>query len=277
MQSEKKYLICIPRDGLGNRLFMIASVYGMSKKFNRKFAITKAGNSVHSRINYNENIFKKIEKVDNISYTLCTEVHSNLLIYVDYSNDISNDKNIAMSGFFQNSQYFDQYYNEIQDLFCFDDFVIPDKYSNKNVYFVHIRRGDYLMNIDTHYICNDDYFIKAIKIIKYLDPSATFYVFSDDIEYCKKQEYLKNEVFIEDVDECTSLLIMKNCKKGGICSNSSFSWWGAYLNENKDKIIIQPKKWLKYNFKCDIHINNSILLDHELNTISKYYNPKKDI
>lgn len=278
MKSEN-YLICIPRDGLGNRLFMVAAVYGMSRRFNRKFAISKVGNSVHSNIDYNNNVFKKIEKIDNIPspYVMIHEIHSNLLIYIDYSQQIVSDKNVAINGYFQNSQYFDQYYDEIQNIFCFDDFVIPDKYSDHNVYFIHIRRGDYLMNIDTHFICNDDYFMRAISFLKNLDPAVTFYVFSDDIEYCKKQEYLKNEVFIENVDECTSLKIMKNCKKGGICSNSSFSWWGAYLNENKDKIIIQPKKWLKYNFECDVYINNSILLDHESNIIYKYHNGKKSI
>jgi len=279
MQSKDNYLISIPKDGLGNRLFMVASVYGMSRKFNKKFAITRVGNSVHSNINYDENIFKKIKKVDNIPspYITINEIHSNLLIYTDYSNEISNNKNIAMDGYFQNSQYFDYCYNEIQDLFCFDDFIIPDKYSDQNVYFIHIRRGDYLMHIHTHFICNDDYFIKAVAKIKKLDSDAIFYVFSDDIEYCKKQEYLKNEVFIENVDECTSLKIMKNCKKGGICSNSSFSWWGSYLNKNKDKIIIQPKKWVKYNFECDVYVNNSIILDHESNTLQKYYNPNKDL
>lgn len=277
MQSKDNYLISIPKDGLGNRLFMVASVYGMSRKFNKKFAITRVGNSVHSNMDYNNNVFKKIEKIDNIPYSIIYEIHSNLLIYTDYSNEMSNNKNIAMDGYFQNSQYFDQYYNEIQNLFCFDDFVIPDKYSDQNVYFIHIRRTDYLMHINTHFICNDDYFMKAISYIKKLDPSSVFYVFSDDIEYCKKQEYLKNEIFIENIDECTSLKIMKNCKKGGICSNSSFSWWGAYLNDNKDKIIIQPKKWLKYDFECDIYINNSILLDHDANLIYKYYNPNKNI
>lgn len=276
MELESNYLISYATGGLGNRLFMIASTYGLSRKFNRKFALIIIKKSPHTIIDYNENIFKKIEKFDQISCLRFDEIHRNLFLCIDYSSIISNNNNnIWMNGYYQNSQYFDQYYDEIQDLFCFDDFNIPDKYSDTNVYFLHIRRGDYLMS-EPHCICDDSYYMKAISYLKNLDKNASFYVFSDDIEYCKKQEYLKNEIFIENVDECTSLLIMKNCKKGGICCNSTYSWWGAYLNTNKEKIIIQPKKWLKYDYECDIYINNSIVFDHESDIIYNYYNSNKD-
>jgi len=178
-----------------------------------------------------------------------------------------------MHGFYQNCWYFNDYYEEIQKLLCFDDFTIPSKYNDKNVYFIHIRRGDYL-NLYSHNICNNDFYIKAMSYIKNIDKNAIFYVFSDDIEYCKKQDFLKNEIFIENVDEVTSLLIMKNCRKGGICCNSTYSWWGGYLNDNKEKILVMPKKWLNYNFICDIYIPNSIVLDHELNIFYKYENKK---
>ncbi|MCF6276337.1 MAG: alpha-1,2-fucosyltransferase [Candidatus Magasanikbacteria bacterium] len=130
----------------------------------------------------------------------------------------------------------DKYYN------------ILEKINNSNSISLHVRRGDYVNNQKTakvHNICNLEYYEKAIeKISKKID-SPIFFIFSDDIGWVKNNLKIKNSTFfvsdtnIEDYEE---LIIMSKCKHN-IIANSTFSWWGAWLNQNKTKIVIAPAKW----------------------------------
>ena len=96
-----------------------------------------------------------------------------------------------------------------------------------------------------YHINYNTYFNKAIEQINTIDENPKFYIVSDDLEYCKKIfKTLKNKVFVETFDEVYTLYLMASCKKGGICSHSSFSWWGSYLNNNPDKTVIFPSKWI---------------------------------
>ena len=103
--------------------------------------------------------------------------------------------------------------------------------------FLHIRGGDYL-NIPLHYIDLDNYYVCAIDKF----PKGTkFSIFTNDLHYANKMKFLKDIdcEFINE-SELDSLYLMSQCK-GGICANSSFSWWGAYLNRNRT--ITLPSKW----------------------------------
>ena len=255
--------------GLGNRLFQVAIMYGISRKHNRKYFLNLIETNIHSNIDYITTIFKNfnyenIINNDNIhTYSIIRE--SSYSTY-ELINNISN--NILIINCPQNVQYFNDYYNEIINLLNFD--YINNKYKvDINAYFIHIRRGDYLTSELHKDICNDNYFKLAIYYIRSIDSTAQFYVFSDDIEYCKSLDYLKNEYFIKDLDELTTLYLMSKCIKGGICPNSTFSWWGSYLNTNKEKIVIMPKKWLNDGI-CDIYYENCIILDNGL--VYKYIN-----
>ncbi|MFA6537843.1 MAG: alpha-1,2-fucosyltransferase [Negativicutes bacterium] len=118
---------------------------------------------------------------------------------------------------------------------------------------VHVRRGDYVTNEETntyHGVCSLKYYQAAMKLIAGRVENPLFYVFSDDLEWCKAN--LVTEYRIEFVDWCQSpqeeLLLMCQCRHN-IIANSSFSWWGAWLNVNPEKIVIAPKKW--FNVKKD--------------------------
>lgn len=86
-------------------------------------------------------------------------------------------------------------------------------------------------------------------IIKTENNKINLNIISNDIEYCKSYEILNNFKdkinlnFIENSDEIESFYIMTTCK-GGIMSNSSYSWWGSYINKNKNKKFIMPNEWL---------------------------------
>lgn len=110
---------------------------------------------------------------------------------------------------------------------------------------VHIRRGDYLKQENAAMfggICTDAYYEAAIQKIKEEEPQAHFYLFSDDILYAK-QRYKGAEYTVVDInhgkDSFYDMWLMSLCRHN-ICANSTFSFWGARLNGNEDKIMIRP-------------------------------------
>jgi len=115
---------------------------------------------------------------------------------------------------------------------------------------LHIRRGDYVSNSKTHQLhgmCSADYYKKAADIMQAQIPSSQFFVFSDDIEWAKKNLILPypthfvSSAAIRDTEE---MMTMSACKNH-IIANSSFSWWGAWLGENKSKVVVAPKAWFR--------------------------------
>jgi len=112
---------------------------------------------------------------------------------------------------------------------------------------IHVRRGDYFLsdNVDIYGICDSNYFSNAIKCIFEKVNNPRFFVFSDDLDWVKNNIQLPlNTIFINNfnIKQFSYIYLMSLCKHT-IISNSSFSWWGAYLNRNKHKEIICPSKW----------------------------------
>lgn len=112
---------------------------------------------------------------------------------------------------------------------------------------IHIRRGDYITNSSVnkhHGTCGLDYYKNAILKIKEFIQSPIFFIFSDDIEWAKENLEIENAIYVSDpgISECEELVSMSYCKHN-IIANSTFSWWGAWLNQNPDKVVIAPKQW----------------------------------
>ncbi len=108
---------------------------------------------------------------------------------------------------------------------------------------LHVRRQDYL----THPVlrtCPASYYKKAISHFNINSKKATFFVFSDDIAWCKENFKDGEYIFISGNSAAQDLALMSNCKHN-VIANSTFSWWGAWLNQNRDKIIISPADWFK--------------------------------
>lgn len=124
-----------------------------------------------------------------------------------------------------------------------------DEISNRNAVFLGVRRGDYLANKkarDHFGYFNQDYFDEAIKIIKKNVKNPVLYVFSNDIGWVKdnldfdcETIFRENEDQVSDLEE---LFIMSSCKHA-IIVNSTFYWWGAWLINNPNKVVIAPKNW----------------------------------
>lgn len=161
-------------------------------------------------------------------------------------------ENTSLYGYFQTEKYFSRYRDIILNQFRFKDdyrkkaellFSDIRNYSgNKPVVSLHVRRGDYLMYQDHHPSCSFEYYSKATEKIKSLLGDCVFVIFSDDTLWCS--DNFKGEDFkiCSREDHFTEMCMMTLCDHN-IIANSSFSWWGAWLNESMNKIVIAPEKW----------------------------------
>jgi hypothetical protein len=214
--------------GLGNQLFQIAAAHSISKKTNRVLLLGESPVTHHSRQDYYSSIFSKwvscrkdikdAETINEKSYE-----------YEEWQFPLN--KNVILSGYFQNYKY-------ILDDFI-DSLVLPNVPTLQGA-FIHIRGGDYV-NHWLHDVKLQSYYEKSIACF----PKHTkFYIFTNDISYAKTFPFLDtiDYEFVNESDELHSLALMKHCLVGGICPNSTFSWWAAYMNR-KDRILVLPSKW----------------------------------
>ncbi|MDH6309842.1 hypothetical protein M2451_002213 [Dysgonomonas sp. PFB1-18] len=170
--------------------------------------------------------------------------------------------NITMSGYFQNERYFNNIASDIRRDFTFrkpladSNLSLSERLKRINSVSVHIRRGDYLSNksASANFItCDSCYYEKAIKAIAENVKTPEFFVFSDDHDRVRGNISFAGYpvTFIDwnkGSDSYIDMQLMSLCKHN-IIANSSFSWWGAWLNANTEKIVIAPEKWFQDNKK----------------------------
>lgn len=138
---------------------------------------------------------------------------------------------------------------------------------NKYSCSIHVRRGDYLKDPDYCGICDLDYYKKAVEtVLSKTGKQVTFLVFSNDINWCKENladDFAGNEVIYVDwntgKDSYKDMFLMSQCN-ANIIANSSFSWWGAYLNETPDKIVISPEKYKNVDMGFRVALDDWICL-----------------
>lgn len=156
-------------------------------------------------------------------------------------------------GYWQNQSYFIDIEQEIRTAFKFKNELSETNENylqhicRSNSISLHIRRGDYVGHESLGGLCSLNYYKEAIDIIEAKIENPSFFIFSDDMEWCKSNLPLPQKtVFVEGNKGPSSYVdmqLMSNCKHN-IIANSSFSWWGAWLNENPNKIVIAPSKWI---------------------------------
>ena len=186
--------------------------------------------------------------------------------YVGYDSDFFRKNHKYIEGYFQSEKNFIDIKEKVAKEFTLkkefeSDIFLTEKHKidgTKSVS-VHIRRGDYVDDPKTnsvHGVCSKEYYEKAMDLIRSKIDAPIFYFFSDDIEWVKKEfgecpdfKYVSRQ----DLKEYEELILMSVCVHN-IIANSSFSWWGAYLNQNPDKIVVAPKKWVNIEFDPHPHI-----------------------
>jgi hypothetical protein len=276
--EKKRTLFLKIHGGLGNQMFQIASGYGIAQKNNMNFFI----------INSSE-IKQNFTHIDDNNYLLQTIFNNFTNINFRFINlegtthfkeaeencftctNITFNDDAFLDGYFQNEKYFLSYKKAIISMFkansVYKSFIMQTRENVqltellKTSYFIHVRRGDYLNHQNLYGIDSDKYYSLAIYNIIQKDPGAHFFILSDDIEYCKTYPIFQNikRSYIE-LPPVESIYFMSICYKGGICGNSSFSWWGSYLNENVNKTVMFPSKWINKNWKNDIYYKGSTVV-----------------
>lgn len=182
--------------------------------------------------------------------------------------------NINLHDYFTTEKYFANVKDVIRKDFTFKKEILePCKEivdELENPIFMHVRRGDYVVNPSAHPMCPISYYEKALEVF---DENSPVLVFSDSIEWCKEQDFFQGDRFLlSEYDEKYSqtadtllgkqntlipyfdLCMMTLCN-GGIIANSTMSWWGAWLMENKTQPIVAPKPWFGTHYN-DYNMND---------------------
>lgn len=176
-------------------------------------------------------------------------------IKFDYGNVTRNEDGFY-DGYWQNENNFLPIRDKILEAFSFPKFndnkniELAELITNKRAVSCHVRRGDYLKD-SLYGVCTSEYYVKAIdEINKRVSPDL-YCVFSDDIKWCKENlgEIIgkdKDIVFVDwnkGENSFRDMQLMSLCNHN-IIANSSFSWWGAWLNNHEDKVVIAPSVWM---------------------------------
>ena len=166
------------------------------------------------------------------------------------------EMSVLFDGYWQSYKYIASIEDQLREKFVFKDQKLNelDNYEDivsSNSVSLHIRKGDYLKgkNVNIFEACPLAYYIKAVNLIKAKIELPVFFVFSNDLNWAKENLKFEDNVELRFVDNSkykdptiADIFLMSKCKHN-IIANSTFSWWGAWLNSFANKIIIAPAKW----------------------------------
>lgn len=252
---------------LGNQMFQFASTLGISKMLNLEAAFP-IENCVQTfpigpfDPSIGEKMLVKCDlidcfKIDPVYFIPRGEIpvssifNESIFTYDDKVTQIK--ENTDLYGYFQTDKYFSEYTDLILSQFSFKRqyrdpavaYIEKIRESNKGckIVSIHVRRGDYVMYPDHHPVCSKEYYDICIKEIKKSTKDRIkFLVFSDDTIWCKS-EFSGDDFEISNLANPYSELCAMSLCDHNIIANSSFSWWGAWLNVNPEKIIFSPSRW----------------------------------
>jgi hypothetical protein len=264
------------RGGLGNQMFQYAlyrSIQGQGINIKadttayeyddkRKFILDTFPNIKLEMMGKDEfdNLFSKYQNRNKVVKVINKIIPQTDIYFKEKQEGIFDKKifglnNKILDGYFQNEKYFSDIRTELLSELVFPNMQnkkfadICNKVKNDaQSVSIHIRRGDYL-ELENLYggICTIEYYKKAMQYMTDSIGEMCYYVLSDDIEWTKANIPIKNATYIESKNyECYEdwydMYLMSICHHN-IIANSSFSWWGAWLNRHNDKTVIRPVKW----------------------------------
>ena len=266
--------------GLGNQLFQFSFGKFLSKKLHTKvlydIQTNKVLNDFTPRL-LNLSFFnihldfatkKDIRKMKRFSRGIWERIERIIILKFPFLNKTyfveSSNHQMISNKYIKDNCYYEGYWQTYNYLLLNDielrkDISLKNSLSKEKIELakdivnsesvsIHIRRGDYITikkNNDKYNICSMDYYLRAIVYLEKLYKNKLrFYVFSDDIDWAKSN--FKDEKFnvMQGNQPGEDIYFMSLCKHN-IIANSTFSWWGAWLNSNKNRIVITPKNWYK--------------------------------
>ena len=252
--------------GLGNQMFIYAFYLQMKKRFpNTRIDIS---DMVHYNVHHGYEMHRVFALPD--VELLINQKLKKVLEFLFFKTIIERKQKGSMlpytrkyvwpliyfKGFYQSEKYFADIKAEVRETFTFDlsransqSLQMMERIANDaNAVSLHIRRGDYLL--PKHWqaigcVCGLPYYERAIAEMRRRVACPSFYVFSDDIAWVRENIPLENAEYVDwnkGEDSWQDMMLMSKCRHHIIC-NSTFSWWGAWLNPRTDKIVIAPAQW----------------------------------
>lgn len=275
--------IVVAFGGLGNVMFYYALANAFRQKGVKSFVFVSKTNLEHYNYNLktifphismwgNLNFIHKyyyssLQYIRNFAYKKYKMPHKYLFapfsgLYYDqepvkYIPSIFEhlENNQYLIGHFQSYKYFEEYREAVLNELQFSTTILSEKTKSMardmnsfNSVSIHVRRGDYLNGYYYNTlgkICDIDYYKRAIDFINNKVNDPHFYIFSDDPGYVAENLKIENATFVDfnrGKDSWQDMYLMSQCKHN-IIANSTFSWWGAWLNRNPSKIVIAPTRW----------------------------------
>jgi hypothetical protein len=243
--------------GLGNQMFQYAYGRYLSVKFDAELFIDKSFYN-------NQGTVVREFSLQNFNIKLNNNINHNANYYMlndSYMHqDIIQKSNYYLNGYWQSEKYF----IDIKDIIK-EDFKPSNETTNKlylkypelqkTCVSLHVRRTDYIGMNGYYVIQENEYYNKAMSIIGDYD---YLFIISDDIEWCKSNLKYNNCIYVDGNTDIEDMYLMSLCKHN-IIANSSFSWWGAWLNNNPEKKVIAPIKW----FGEHVNINSSEIIPND--------------
>lgn len=237
--------------GLGNQLFQYAAALAVRKESNptaNLFFVSTPSPHNHLNHDYIHDLFTKGTLIHDISGQV--GMYSQRNAFERWNPKfLPTNHTLYLEGYFQ-------YLPAILDILpplCDDIYrklthLVPYKTAiPSNFGFVHVRRGDYLKKPDYHWVQHNLYYMTGMNMLeKHNKNLKNWLIFSDDVEWCKDQEMFRkpNITILEEPNEYQALYLMAQCKAGAVISNSTFSWWGAFMGAYAaGNHVVYPTKW----------------------------------
>lgn len=275
--------VVVAYGGLGNVMFTYALVCAYRLKGIKSFLFVSDANLEHNGYElervfprtdqwrglngFQKSYYSLMQKIRNLHYKKRNFPHRILFFpFSDQHHDqapvkfcpqvFANPcKNEYLIGLFQSYKYFDDYRETLLQEYQFDDSRLSDstkqvaiKMQQCNSVSIHVRRGDYMNGYYYNLlgkVCDMDYYKRAVNEIKLRVDDPHFFIFSDDKEYVARNLVLDSATYVDfnsGKDSWQDMYLMSCCNHN-IIANSTFSWWGAWLNTHKDKIVVAPPRW----------------------------------
>lgn len=250
------YVLPVRKGGLGNQMFQVAAATVYSIETEQQVLLPLEQVQIHnSGLDYRDTVFSEfLHRIDRVIDGTAIEQLKNLDFslypgepgFEPWTIKKSIQGNIILHGYFQYYPPIGKYEELIRKLFIGG---LPITKQDSSCVGIHVRRGDYLKppHSEVHYLNTEKYYRKALSYFN--TKKMTFKIFSDDLEWCKSQQFfqeLDKKEFMEEPNEIKALARMVECSGGFICANSTFSWWGAFLGAYQFRApICVPKEWMR--------------------------------
>lgn len=245
--------------GLGNQLFQYATARAISERLQTEVKLDISAYGEYKLHKYALNYFNIVENIATQKDLLDLSAKEELHFHFDKNVGKYSD-NLYIKGYWQTEKYFSEISEILQQEVSVSsdlsgkDQEVATQILKKNSVSLHVRRGDYVkQTYDDDQIldsCDLEYYKKAVECISSKVDTPHFFIFSDDHKWVRENLILEYPVTFVDHNSALKhyqdLRLMSLCEHN-IIANSSFSWWGAWLNKNPDKVVCAPRYWFSAN------------------------------